>query len=77
MVIMSNNDLYFWGMYKNKQKDEDKDNKIVICPKCKSKNIVKITALKPVFVELKIPYKCNDCGYEGEPKFIDAKRKKS
>jgi predicted RNA-binding Zn-ribbon protein involved in translation (DUF1610 family) len=72
---MTSEDLYFWGMYKNKLNDKTKDKKILICPKCGSKNIVKVTAHKPVFVEVSIPYKCNDCGYKGKPKLMNSKNK--
>lgn len=45
----------------------------MICAKCGSKNIVKVTAQEPVFVEVSIPYpyKCNDCGYQGKPKVMN------
>jgi len=72
---MSDEDLYFWGMYKNKLKVKNKDNKILVCTKCGSKNIIKVTAQEPVFVELSIPYKCNDCGYQGKPKLIKPEQK--
>jgi len=73
---MSDEDLYFWGMYKNKLKVKNNHNKILICPKCGSKNIIKVTAQKPVFIVVSIPYKCNDCGYQGKPKLIDLKKQK-
>ena len=72
---MTNEDLYFWGMYKNKLKGKSKGKKLLICPKCGSKNIVKVTAQEPVFVEVSIPYKCNDCEYIGKPKEINSKEK--
>jgi predicted RNA-binding Zn-ribbon protein involved in translation (DUF1610 family) len=74
-MVMADEDLYFWGMYKNKLKEKDKDNKILICAKCGSKNIVKVTAQEPVFVEVTIPYTCNDCGYQGPPKVVDFEEK--
>jgi C4-type Zn-finger protein len=70
---MTGEGLYFWGIYKNKLKDKNNENKILICPICCSKNIVKVTAQEPVFVEVSIPYKCNNCGYQGEPKIINSK----
>jgi predicted RNA-binding Zn-ribbon protein involved in translation (DUF1610 family) len=70
---MADENLYFWGMYKNKLKG--KDNKILKCAKCGSKNIVKVTTQEPVFVEVTIPYRCNDCGYQGPPKVVDSEEK--
>lgn len=70
---MTDENLYFWGMYKNKVKDKN-NNKILVCPKCGSKNILEVTSQKPVFVGVSIPYKCKDCGYQGKPKLIDSKK---
>ena len=75
MIFITGEDLYFWGMFKNKLKDKNKDNKILICAKCGSKNIVKVTAQQPVFVEVNIPYKCKDCGYQGKPKLMSSEEK--
>lgn len=75
VIFMTGENLYFWGMYKNKLKGINNENKILICPICGSKNIVKVTAQEPVFVELSIPYKCNDCGYQGKPKVINSEEK--
>lgn len=33
-------------------------------------DIVKVTVQQPVFVDFDIPYKCEDCGYQGKPKII-------
>ena len=67
-VCGSNDDLYFKGMYDKKLKEQSEKEKILVCIKCGSKNIVKVTAQQPVFVEVEIPYKCKDCGYQGKPK---------
>ena len=61
--IMSD-DLYFKGMFDNKLKENKQKNKNLICSKCKSKNIERITAIKPIFVNVSIIYKCRDCGYK-------------
>ena len=67
--IMSD-DLYFKGMFDNKLKENKQKNKKLICSKCSSKNIVRITAIEPVFVDVAIIYKCRDCGHQGEAKVI-------
>ena len=72
---MTGEDLFFWGIYKNKLKGKNKDNKVLICPKCGSKNIIKITAQEPVFIETSIQYKCKDCGYLGKPETIKSEEK--
>ncbi len=72
---MTDEDMFFWGIFKNKLKDKDKDNKIMICPKCGSKNVIRVNAQEPVFIEASIPYKCNDCGYLGKPKAMNSKEK--
>lgn len=75
MVSIAGEDLYFWGMYKNKLKVKNNENKLLICPVCGSKNIEKVTVQEPVFVTISIPYKCNNCEYQGNPKIIRSKEK--
>ncbi len=72
---MTGENLYFWGMYKNKRKVKNNENEILICPICGSKNIVKVTVQEPVFVEISVPYKCKNCGYQGKPKIVNSKEK--
>jgi len=72
---MTDENLYFWGIYKNKLKGKNNENKIFICPICGSKNIVKVTVQEPVFVEVSIPCRCNVCGYQGKPKIINSEEK--
>jgi len=72
---MTDENLYFWGIFKNKLKVKNKDNKILICRKCGSKNIIKVTAQEPVFIEASVPYKCKDCGYLGKPETMKSKEK--
>ena len=73
---MIGEDLYFWGIYKKKLKEIEEMDKKLVCPKCGSKQIYKITAQEPVFVDVDIPFKCKDCGYIGKPKIINSKEKK-
>ena len=73
--VSSDDDLYFKGMYDEQLKDKNKDNKILVCAKCGSKNIVRVTMVKPVFVNVAIIYKCRHCGYQGEAKEIDSDEK--
>ncbi len=74
MVFMSNEDLYFWGMFKKNLDNKSKKEKIIACSKCGSKRIHKITLQEPVFTELDVPYKCKDCGYKGKPKDFDSEK---
>jgi len=60
--------LYFWGMFKKKWDNRSKKENIVACSKYGSKRIHKVTLQEPVFVKLEIPFKCEDCGYQGKPK---------
>ena len=73
---MTGEDLYFWGMYRKKLKEIEELDKKLFCPKCGSKNIRKVTAQEPVFVKIDIPFKCNDCGYQGKPKVVKPNEKK-
>jgi len=63
-------DLYFKGMFDNQLKEEKQKNKIKVCSQYVSKNIVKVTSLKHVFVTVAIIYKCRNCGYQGKATVI-------
>jgi len=71
---MSDEDLYFWGMFKNKWDNKDKEKGKLICPKCGSKQIYKATLQETVFVNLDIPYKCNNCGFYGKLGIVNSKK---
>jgi hypothetical protein len=73
---MTGEDLYFWGVYRKKLKEIEELDKKLVCTKCGSKNIRKVTVQEPVFVKIDIPFKCNDCGYQGKPKVINPNEKK-
>jgi DNA-directed RNA polymerase subunit RPC12/RpoP len=72
---MTDEELYFWGMFKKKWDNRFKKEENIVCSQCGSKRIYKITLQEPVFVEVSIPYKCNDCGYQGKPKVINSEEK--
>ena len=72
--ITPDDDLYFKGMYDKKLKGQRKEDNTLACAQCGSKNIVKVTAQQPVFVNVDIPYKCEDCGYQGKPKVIKSEK---
>ena len=63
-------DLYLKGIFDKKFKQKNNKNKFLVCSQCGSKNIEKITALEPVFVNTTIIYKCQNCSYQGEAKVI-------
>jgi predicted RNA-binding Zn-ribbon protein involved in translation (DUF1610 family) len=73
---MADEDLYLWGMFKNKCDNRDKAKGKLVCPKCGSKQIYKVTLQESVFVKLDIPYKCNKCGFFGKPKLIKSDKNK-
>jgi DNA-directed RNA polymerase subunit RPC12/RpoP len=70
----SDEDLYFWGMFKNKWDNRFKKEKIIACSQCGSKRIHKVTLQEPVFIKLDIPFKCEDCGYQGKPREFDSEK---
>ena len=74
--MIAEEDLYFWGMFKKKWDDRYKEKGKVVCPKCGSKQIYKVTLQEAVFTKLDIPYKCNNCGFFGNPKFIKPDKNK-
>jgi DNA-directed RNA polymerase subunit RPC12/RpoP len=67
-------DVYFWGMFKKKGNNKSKKEKILACPHCGSKRIHKVTLQEPVFVNLDIPFTCEDCGYHGKPQEFDSEK---
>ena len=69
-------DLYFWGMYKKKLKEIEELDEKLVCSKCGSKQIYKVTLQESVFADVDIPFKCKDCGYIGKPKLIKSGEKK-
>ncbi|OGS40382.1 MAG: hypothetical protein A3K77_02025 [Euryarchaeota archaeon RBG_13_31_8] len=71
---MSDEDLYFWGMFKKKWGDKLKKENVIACPQCGSKRIHKVTAQEPVFVNLDVPFKCEDCGLQGKPREFDSEK---
>ena len=70
--ITPDDDLYFKGMYDKQSKGQSEEDKTLVCAQCGSKNIVKVTVQQPVFINVDIPYKCENCGYQGKPKVIDS-----
>ena len=70
----SDEDLYFWGMFKKKWDSRLKIEKVISCSQCGSKRIHKVTLQEPVFVEIDIPFKCEDCGYQGKPREFDSEK---
>lgn len=75
-MIFMDEDLYFWGMYKNKFKEIKVMDEKLVCSQCRSKQIYKVTLQYPVFVEVDIPFKCENCGYIGKPNVIKSGEKK-
>jgi predicted RNA-binding Zn-ribbon protein involved in translation (DUF1610 family) len=71
---MTDEELYFWGMFKKKWDKRSDKEKILACSKCGSKRIHKVTLQEPVFVELDVPFKCEDCGYQGKPKEFESEK---
>jgi len=67
-------DLYFWGMYKKKIKEIKEMDEQLMCSKCGSKQIYRVTVLEPTFVDVDIPFKCQDCKFVGIPKIIKSKK---
>jgi DNA-directed RNA polymerase subunit RPC12/RpoP len=67
-------DVYFWGMFKKKLDNKSKKEKIIACPHCGSKRIHKVTLQEPVFVNLDVPFHCEDCGYQGKPREFDSEK---
>jgi len=74
MNMTPDEDLYFWGMFKKKWDTKQKEEKFIACPQCGSKRIHKVTLQEPVFVNLDIPFKCDDCNYKGKPKEFDLEK---
>ena len=70
----SDENLYFWGMFKKKSENKLKKEMILACSKCGSKRIHKVTLQEPVFSELDIPFKCEDCRYQGKPREFDSEK---
>jgi transcription elongation factor Elf1 len=68
--ITPDDDLYFKGMYDKQLKEESKEDKTLVCAQCGSKNIVNVTVQQPVFIDVDISHKCENCGYQGKPKII-------
>ena len=64
----SDEDLYFWGMFKKKWDNILNKEKILACSKCGSKRIHKVTLQEPVFTKLDVPFKCDDCRFQGKSK---------
>ena len=69
-------DLYFKGMFDNILKGKKQKNKQLVCSQCGSKQIYKVTLQEPVFVEVDISFKCENCGHIGKPKKIKSGEKK-
>jgi len=67
-------ELYFWGMFKKKWDKRSAKKTIIACPRCGSKRIHKVTLQEPVFVNLDVPYKCEQCGYQGKPREFDSEQ---
>jgi len=65
-------DLYFKGMYDKQVDKKNEKEKTLVCAKCGSKNIEKVTAVEPVFVNVAIIYKCLDCDHQGKVKIIES-----
>jgi hypothetical protein len=70
-------DLYFWGMYKKKLKEIKEMDEQLVCSKCGSKRVYRVTLLKPAFVDVDIPFKCEDCEFVGKPKIIKSKKEQN
>ena len=70
----SGEDLYFWGMFKNKWENILKKELVLACSKCGSKRIHKVTLQEPVFADIDVPFKCDDCGYQGKPREFDSEK---
>ena len=70
----SDEDFYFWGMFKKKWDSRLNIEKVIACSQCGSKRIHNVTLQEPVFVEIDIPFKCEDCGYQGKPKEFDSEK---
>jgi DNA-directed RNA polymerase subunit RPC12/RpoP len=70
----SDEDVFLWGMFKKKWDNRSKKEKAIACPQCGSTRIHKVTLQEPVFVNLDIPFHCEDCGYQGKPREFDSER---
>lgn len=66
--------VYFWGMFKKKWDNRSKNETIIACPNCGSKRMHKVTLQEPVFVNLDIPFRCEECGYQGKPREFDSEK---